>query len=258
MPIFSSRLRSFTPLYCSTTSSAARVEAKKSSCLPLPSQSGRPAPRATKRVPATRESSHAVANEPSSSSSARASLPEWAASAKIASESTVIRASERAQAMRGEQLVVVQDDPVVDPDDRPVPNRVVVGRDRRVALRVVADVDEQLGRRLRHRDPLEQLAGGRALLRDDGIGVLGAAVGVADGVGAALGDACEQGLSRERPVDGAARGKAVAGNPAHISKAPRSRTSSVYDADLDTQVSEGFGGHRRLPCGYQARRADGR
>ena len=118
----------------------------------------------------------------------------------------------------GEQLVVVQDDPVVDPDHRPVADGMVVGRDRGMALRVVADVDEQLGRRLRHGDPLEQLARRRPLLRDDRIGVLRAPVGVADGVGASLGDPCEQGLSRERPVNGAARGKAVAGYAAHVSK----------------------------------------
>src|SRR5439155_20811975 len=46
----------------------------------------------------------------------------------------------------GEQLVVVVDDPVVDADDGAVANRVVVGLDRRVALRIVADVDEDLGR----------------------------------------------------------------------------------------------------------------
>ena len=118
--------------------------------------------------------------------------------------------------MRREQLVVVQDDPVVDPDDRPVADRVVVGGDRRVALRVVADVDEELGGRLRHGDPLEELARGRALLRHDRIGVVRAAVGVADGVGAALGDPGQQRLRRERPVDGAARGKAVSRDAAHV------------------------------------------
>src|SRR5205823_12138394 len=44
----------------------------------------------------------------------------------------------------GEQLVVVEDDPVVDTDDRAVSHRVVVGRDRRMALRVVAHVYEKL------------------------------------------------------------------------------------------------------------------
>ena len=62
----------------------------------------------------------------------------------------------------GEQLVVVDDDPVVDADDRPVPDGMVVGVDRRVALRVVADVHEELVRGLRHRDALED-AGVRCL-----------------------------------------------------------------------------------------------
>ena len=101
--------------------------------------------------------------------------------------------------MRCEQLVVVQDDPVVDADDRPVADRVVVRRDRRVALRVVADVDEELGRRLRDVDALEQPARRGALLRDDRIGVVGAPVGVADGVGAPLGDSGHERLRRKRP-----------------------------------------------------------
>ena len=55
-----------------------------------------------------------------------------------------------------EELVVVLDDPVVDPDDRAVPDRVVVRGEARMTLRVVADVDEELGRVLGHADPLEQ------------------------------------------------------------------------------------------------------
>ena len=55
-----------------------------------------------------------------------------------------------------EELVVVEDDPVVDPDDRAVPDRMVVGSDRRVALRVVAHVHEQLVGAVRHRDALEE------------------------------------------------------------------------------------------------------
>ena len=43
-----------------------------------------------------------------------------------------------------EELVVVDDDPVVDPDDGAVADGVVVRGDRRVALGVVADVDEGL------------------------------------------------------------------------------------------------------------------
>ena len=56
----------------------------------------------------------------------------------------------------GEELVIVLDPAVVDADDRPVPDRVVVGLDRGVALRELADVHEQLVRRLGHGDVLEQ------------------------------------------------------------------------------------------------------
>ena len=59
----------------------------------------------------------------------------------------------------GEQLVVVQDPAVVDADDGPVPDRVVVGLDRRVALREVADVHEELVRPLGHGDVLEEPRG---------------------------------------------------------------------------------------------------
>jgi hypothetical protein len=55
----------------------------------------------------------------------------------------------------GEQFVVVEDDPVVDTDDRAVSHRVVVGRDRRMPLRVVAHVNEKLSGVRRHRDPIE-------------------------------------------------------------------------------------------------------
>ena len=54
-------------------------------------------PRARKTEPAARSSSQAVAIEPTSASNAFGSLSECAASAKIASESTVIRGSTRAQ-----------------------------------------------------------------------------------------------------------------------------------------------------------------
>ena len=64
----------------------------------VPSQSGRPVPRAACSSSGSRSSSHAAAIEPCSASSACASLRVCAASAKIASESTVIRGSARAQA----------------------------------------------------------------------------------------------------------------------------------------------------------------
>jgi hypothetical protein len=117
----------------------------------------------------------------------------------------------------GEQLVVVDDDPVVDPDDRTVPHRMVVGRDRRMALRVVADVDEELARMCRHGDPVEQPARGRALLRAHRIFVLPAAIRVADRVGATIGDTGEQCLRSERPVDAASRREAISSDAAHSS-----------------------------------------
>ena len=103
----------------------------------------------------------------------------------------------------------------MDPDDRPVAHRVVVGRDRRMALRVVADVDEQLGGALGHVDAVEEEARGRALLRHDRVGVVEAPVGVPDGVGSALGDPGQQRLRGERPIDVAAGREAVAGDSAH-------------------------------------------
>ena len=115
----------------------------------------------------------------------------------------------------GKELVVVEDDPVVDSDDRPVPDRVVVGRDGRMALRVVAHVDEQLRRMRGNVDALEQVARRRSLLRHGGIGVAGAAIRVSDRVGASLGDPCEQRLRRQRPVDAAIRGEAVPGYATH-------------------------------------------
>ena len=63
-----------------------------------------------------------------------------------------------------EDLLVVLDDPVVDPDDRAVADRMVVRIQRRMALGVVADVHEYLGRALRDRDLVEQLARAGAAL----------------------------------------------------------------------------------------------
>jgi hypothetical protein len=50
------------------------------------------------------------------------------------------------EAMHLEDLVVVDDDPVVDPDHLAVADGVVVGLDRRMPLGVVAHVDQDLGR----------------------------------------------------------------------------------------------------------------
>ena len=99
-----------------------------------------------------------------------------------------------------QELVVVQDDSVVDPDDRPVADGVVVGGDRRVALGVVADVDQRLRRVARDKDSVEQLARAAALLADRDRSDLGA-VRVPDGVSAALGDPGQERLGCERPID---------------------------------------------------------
>jgi hypothetical protein len=115
-----------------------------------------------------------------------------------------------------EELVVVRDDPVVDPDHRPVAHRVVVGGNRRVALRVVPDMDEQLGRLGRHRDPVEEHRGRRPLLDDGGVAAPGQAIGVADGVGAALGDRGQERLRGERPLDVGGRGETKARDAAHV------------------------------------------
>ena len=152
-----------------------------------------------------------------SSSSARALERVCAASARIASVSTVMRPG-RAQAWPGEERVVVDDDPVVDPDHRPVAHGMVVGRDRRVALRVVADVDQQLVGARRHLDAVEQLRRRRALLDHRRAGRARGAVGVPDRIGAALRDRREQGLRRERALDGRVGGKAESGYTAHCER----------------------------------------
>ena len=72
-----------------------------------------------------------------------------------------------------------------------------------MALRVVANVDEELVRVRRHRDAVEQAARGRPLLRDHRILVLATPIGVPDCVGAAIGDSGEQRLRSQRPVDAA-------------------------------------------------------
>ena len=87
---------------------------------------------------------------------------------------------------------------------------------RGMALRVVAHVQERLVRLLRDRDAVEERAGSGALLVERQVAGR-AAVRIARGVGAALRDAREQGLSRERPVDAARAMEAVSGDSAHFS-----------------------------------------
>jgi hypothetical protein len=66
--------------------------------------------------------------------------------------------------VRCEQLVVIGDRAVVDPDDRSVADRMVVGQDTRMTLCVVTDVHEELCGGLGHLDAVEELARARALL----------------------------------------------------------------------------------------------
>jgi hypothetical protein len=66
-----------------------------------------------------------------------------------------------------EQLVVIGDRAVVDPDDRSVANRMVVGQDTRMTLCVVPDVNEELCSGLGHFEAVEELARARALLVHD-------------------------------------------------------------------------------------------
>ena len=116
------------------------------------------------------------------------------------SESTVMSGLGARDPVLVEELVVVLDDPVVDPDHRAVADRVVVGGEAGVALRVVAHVHEQLRRLLGHADPVEQ--GGRAgallVQRDRGAGL---PERVADGVGATLGDPGEERAGSDSPLD---------------------------------------------------------
>ena len=122
------------------------MEAKKSSLPAVPIQSGRPTARARKSVEAFRSSSQAVAIAPCSSSSAsgRALGVLGEREDRLGVDGHLRLGA--LEAVAREDLLVVDDDPVVDPDDRAVPDRVVVRLDRGMALRVVAHVDEHLGR----------------------------------------------------------------------------------------------------------------
>jgi hypothetical protein len=104
------------------------------------------------------------------------------------------------EAVRREDLLVVDDDPVVDADHRSVADRVVVGSQAGVALRVVAHVDEHLARAHRNCQPVDERARPASLLVHHELDVA-AAIGVADGVGSALGDCGQERLSRQGLID---------------------------------------------------------
>ena len=106
------------------------------------------------------------------------------------------------EAVLGEDLLVVGDDPVVDPDHAAVAHRMVVGRERRMALGVVTDVDEELVRSRWDPHEIEELARpGALLVHRDGYPV--APEGVSRGVRAATGDGCQKRLSGQRLIDAA-------------------------------------------------------
>ena len=62
-------------------------------------------------------------------------------------------------AVLGEDLLVVDDDPVVDPDHRAVPDRMIIGEDGGVALGVVAHVHEHVRRVSGQLDRVEERRG---------------------------------------------------------------------------------------------------
>ena len=113
-----------------------------------------------------------------------------------------------------EDLLVIQDDPVVDADDLSVADRVIVGLDGGMALRVVAHMEENLHGRSRNGELRKERARARALLVHRNH-VAMRPVGIADGVCAALGDAGEQSLRGQRPVDPGVGLQAISGNTTH-------------------------------------------
>jgi hypothetical protein len=118
------------------------------------------------------------------------------------------------EAVHLEDLVVVDDDPVVNPDHLALANWVIVGLDRRMPLGVVAHMDQNLRCVLRNRQLPEQRAGARTALVHN-CGPAGRAVGVADGVGTALRDAGKQRLGSECSCDSRTRLEAISSDSAH-------------------------------------------
>ena len=110
-----------------------------------------------------------------------------------------------------------------------------------MTLRVVPDVDEELGGVLGHVDPVEQGGCSGALLVDADAAVPDA-VGVPDGVRAALGDAGQKGPRRDRPVDAALRVEAIASYSAHNLERPKRPfgRSILLDASARAEVRSRF------------------
>ncbi len=98
------------------TSSASLVEAKKMAPRACPSHSGRPMPRARKTEPAARSSSQAVAIEPTRASSALRVVGRVRGEREDRLRVDRHPRLDAGAVERGEELVVVDDDPVVDAD----------------------------------------------------------------------------------------------------------------------------------------------
>ena len=140
-----------------------------------------------------------------------------------------------------EELVVVDDDPVVYADDRSMADRMVVGGETRVALRIVPDVHEELRRRVGHLDVLDEGARAASLLVDSHVARF-AAIRIANGVGAALGDPGKERPCRDRPVNRRSGAQAVSGDSTHRerTKQGRPRVPMVVDASADATVRSRF------------------
>ena len=123
-------------------------------------------PRARKRISASRSSNQAVAIEPCSSSSALGPLDASSASAKIASESTVMSGSARSKPWPLKISSSLAMMPLWTPTTAPWRIGWLLALSAGVALRVVADVDERLAGLPRHREPVEERARAGALLVD--------------------------------------------------------------------------------------------
>src|SRR5262249_43518918 len=118
------------------------------------------------------------------------------------------------EAVAVEDLLVVDDDPVVHALHGAVPHRVVVGLYPRMALRVVPHMQDRLVRILWDRQAVEERARPGALLVKREV-FSRPAIRIPRSVGAALCDAGEQRLSRERSVYATRAMKAISGDSTH-------------------------------------------
>ena len=216
IPSGSSRLRSVTSRYCSTISSAFFVEAKNASLETLTE------PERTADAAGDVDGVGLALVEPGGRHRPAELLQHFGRRAVRVDEGEDRLAVDGhvglvpLEAVPGEDLLVVDDDPVVNAFDGAVPNGMVVGLDARMTLRVVAHVQDRLIGLLRDCEAVEERARSGALLVERQVAGR-TAVRIARGVRAALRDAREQGLSRERSVDATRAMKAVSGNSAHFS-----------------------------------------